>query len=105
MALFVAPSRNEGVGLTPLEAIAYGAALVDSDAGAYAEMKEPDKGRVVPAGDGAALTAAIETCLADPEAAAAEGRAARLHVEENFALERESSALIALYRALAGGMA
>jgi mannosyltransferase len=103
MTLFVAPSRNEGFGLTPLEAMASGAAVVASDAGAYAEMIADGTGQVVPAGDDAALAAAIETYLADPEAAATAGRAGRLHVEQNFALERESSALIALYRSLASG--
>ena len=41
MTLFVAPSRNEGFGLTPLEAMASGTAAVTSDAGAYAEMILP----------------------------------------------------------------
>ena len=41
LSLYVAPSRNEGFGLTPLEAMASGAAVVASDAGAYAEMIEP----------------------------------------------------------------
>ncbi|MDE1991752.1 MAG: glycosyltransferase family 4 protein, partial [Rhizobiaceae bacterium] len=36
--LYVAPSRNEGFGLTPLEAMASRTAVVASDAGAYAEM-------------------------------------------------------------------
>lgn len=103
MTLYVAPSRNEGFGLTPLEAMASGAPVVASDAGAYAEMVADGTGTVVPADDGAALMQAIERYFADPAVAEAEGRAAHRHVNENFALEREASALIDIYRAVSGG--
>lgn len=104
MTLFVAPSRNEGFGLTPLEAMASGTASVASDAGAYAEMiVEGETGAVVPAGDGAALREAIRPYLADPARARAHGRAAAEHVRRTFALENEASALAAIYRDMAGG--
>ena len=38
ISLYVAPSRNEGFGLTPLEAMASGSPVVASDAGAYADL-------------------------------------------------------------------
>ncbi|MGG2478098.1 glycosyltransferase family 4 protein, partial [Rhizobium sp. BR5] len=38
LTLYVAPSRNEGFGLTPLEAMASQTAVVASNAGAYEEM-------------------------------------------------------------------
>ena len=67
VSLYVAPSRNEGFGLTPLEAMASGSPVVASDAGAYADLiDEGVTGYVVPAGDGAALTEAIRKYLADP---------------------------------------
>jgi mannosyltransferase len=99
-SLLVAPSRNEGFGLTPLEAMASGTAVVTSDAGAYTEMVTPQTGIVTPAGDLAALTAAIETFLRDPQATSRMGLAARRHVEMNFPLEREAAALDAIYRQL-----
>ncbi|MGN6550279.1 MAG: glycosyltransferase family 4 protein [Pararhizobium sp.] len=106
MSLYVAPSRNEGFGLTPLEAMASGAAVVASDAGAYAEMIVPGRtGTVVPAADGPALTAAIADYLAGRRSAEEDGRAARDHVATNFALEREAAALIGIYRSLRGGAA
>ena len=99
--LYVAPSRNEGFGLTPLEAMASGAAVVASDAGAYAEMVVPGvTGAVVPAGDREALTEALRPYLADPEMAGAQGRAGQAHVRANFPLEREAEAIRAVYDAL-----
>lgn len=101
--LYVAPSRNEGFGLTPLEAMASQTAVVASDAGAYAEMIVPgETGSVVAAGDGNALTAVIETYLADPDEARRQGQAAVVHVRSNFALEKEATAIGAVYAGLLG---
>lgn len=101
LALYVAPSRNEGFGLTPLEAMASQTAVVTSDAGAYAEMTiEGETGSVVPAGDGAALTAAIGRYMADPEKTIAAGARALDHVRASFALEREATAIDEVYRRL-----
>lgn len=101
--LYVAPSRNEGFGLTPLEAMASQTAVIASDAGAYAEMIVPgENGIVVAAGDGAALTAAIGTYLADPDEARRQGQNAVLHVRSNFALEKEVTAIGEIYAGLLG---
>jgi mannosyltransferase len=98
--LFVAPSRNEGFGLTPLEAMASGTAVVTSDAGAYAEMVTPETGKITPAGDLAALNAAIEPMLKNPQETGRMGLEAREHVEQNFPLEGEAASLNAIYRIL-----
>ncbi len=106
IALCVAPSRNEGFGLTPLEAMASGTPTVASDAGAYAEMIVPGKtGVVVPAGDGTAITRAIEAYMADPATAKRQGEAARAHVTARFALAREADALAEVYEGLWKGEA
>ncbi|PYE86525.1 glycosyltransferase family 4 protein [Phyllobacterium leguminum] len=97
LSLYVAPSRNEGFGLTPLEAMASRTAVIASDAGAYAEMIEPGTGTVVPAGDGAALREAIRPYLADPMLAATHGDNALVHVRKNFPLEKEAGAIGAVY--------
>lgn len=103
MTLYVAPSRNEGFGLTPLEAMASGVPAVASDAGAYAEMIVPgETGAVVPAGNGAALADAIRPYLADPQRAARAGTSALAHVTANFPLAREADELVAVYRELIG---
>ncbi len=101
LSVYVAPSRNEGFGLTPLEAMASGAAVVASDAGAFAEMIVPgETGAVVPAGDGAALVDAIRPYLVDHSRAEAHGRAALVHVRRNFPLSREAEGIAAVYERL-----
>lgn len=99
LSLYVAPSRNEGFGLTPLEAMASRTAVVASDAGAYAEMiEEGVNGSVIAAGDGEALTKAIDSYFADPEKRALQAVQAFEHVRAHFALEREAGAVNAIYR-------
>ena len=103
LLLYVAPSRNEGFGLTPLEAMASGAAVVASDAGAYTEMiAEGTTGSVVCAGDGDALTRAIRRYMDNPGVAAAHGSNARAHVENNFSLEIEARDINSIYDRLWG---
>ncbi|MEK1888167.1 MAG: glycosyltransferase family 4 protein [Phyllobacterium sp.] len=100
MTLYVAPSRNEGFGLTPLEAMASQTAVVASDAGAYAEMIAPGTGTVVPAGDGNALEAAIAPYLADPAKCADVATAGLVHVRENFPLEKEAGKILEVYETM-----
>ncbi len=103
LTLYVAPSRNEGFGLTPLEAMASRTAVVASDAGAYAELiVTGETGSVVAAGDGEALTRAIAPYIADPALAITHGENALRHVTTNFALEKEASAIGAVYNRLLG---
>lgn len=103
LTLYVAPSRNEGFGLTPLEAMASQTAVVASDAGAYAEMIVEGTGRFVPADDGAALRDAIEPYLADPSMAERQGDNVLAHVREAFPLEREAATISAVYERVFAG--
>src|SRR5579862_1547952 len=96
--LFVAPSRQEGFGLTPLEAMASGTAVVASDAGSFPSMIRPgSNGAIVPAGDFEALVAAIEPYFRDPNLASEQGRAALEFVHANFSLEAEARRIRAVY--------
>ena len=98
VSLYVAPSRNEGFGLTPLEAMASGAAVVASDAGAYAELVDDGvTGAIVPAGDGAALTQAIRRYLDDPELAKRHGAEGLVEARACFPLEREAAGIETVY--------
>ena len=101
LLLHVAPSRNEGFGLTPLEAMASRTAVVASDAGSHAEViAEGVTGAIVAAGDGEALTEAIRRYLGAPEIATEHGRNARAHVEGNFSLDNEVRGVNAVYETL-----
>ena len=99
--IYAFTSRNEGFGLTPLEAMASSTAVVASDAGAYAEMIVPGRtGMVVPSGDGDALRNAIEPYLADPERAKRHGENALAHVRQTFDIGNEVAGLNEVYRAV-----
>jgi mannosyltransferase len=98
MTLFVAPSRNEGFGLTPLEAMASRTAVVTSDAGSYPSMVRAGvNGAMVPAGDLDALTRAVEPYLKDPAMVEAHGRNALEFVSRNFSLAAEAGAIRKVY--------
>lgn len=101
LTLYVAPSRNEGFGLTPLEAMASQTTVVASDAGAYAEQVAPGlAGTVVPAGAYEPLRDAINTFFADPSLALRTGNSAREYVAINFALANEAQGLERVYDSL-----
>src|SRR3984893_14961391 len=91
LTIYAFTSRNEGFGLTLIEAMAVGAALVASRAGA-AELVVEDgaTGVLTPPGDADALVAALEPLMRDPAAADAMGARARQRVLEQFSLDAEA---------------
>ncbi len=101
LTIYAFTSRNEGFGLTLIEAMAVGAALVASRAGA-AELvvEEGVTGALTPPGDAGALVAALEPLMRDPQAAAAMGARGRQRVIEKFSLDVEASKIAAVYRTL-----
>jgi mannosyltransferase len=101
LTIYAFTSRNEGFGLTLIEAMAAGAALVATRAGA-AEIvvEEGVSGVLVPIDDAAALAQAIEPALRDPAAAAAMGARGRQRVLEKFSVEAEAMAINEVYKTL-----
>ena len=101
LTIYAFTSRNEGFGLTLIEAMAAGAALVASRAGA-AELVVEDgvTGILVPTGDADALAAALEPLMRDVAAAGAMGARARLRVLDKFSLDAEARAIAGVYRRL-----
>ena len=101
LTIYAFTSRNEGFGLTLIEAMAAGSALVAARAGA-AELVVEDgvTGVLVPPGDVDALVAALEPLMRDPQAAAAMGARARERVLSEFSLDIEANRITAVYRRL-----
>jgi mannosyltransferase len=101
LTIYAFTSRNEGFGLTLIEAMSAGAALVASRAGA-AELVVEDgaTGVLTPSGDVDALVAALEPLMRDPASAVAMGEAARARVLEKFSLDAEAAAIAEIYRGL-----
>ncbi len=102
--LYVAPPRNEGFGLTPLEAMAARTAVVASDAGAFRDLiVESETGTVVPVGDPAAMAMAIEPYLSDDGLRERTANAALQDVRRRFPLAREAAEIGAVYDQLWSG--
>ena len=101
LTIYAFTSRNEGFGLTLLEAMSVGAALVASRAGA-AELVVEDgvSGVLTPPGDVDALAAALEPLLRDPASAAAMGERARQRVIARFSLDAEANKIAEVYRSI-----
>jgi mannosyltransferase len=101
LSIFVGPQRNEGFGLTTLEAMASEMAVVATRAGAAAHLvAEGETGFLVPIEDVGALTERIERLMQDPARTEAMGKAGRKRVEAHFTIEREAREIFAIYERL-----
>lgn len=101
LTIYAFTSRNEGFGLTLIEAMSAGSALVASRAGAAEFVVEDGvTGVLTPSGDVEALVAALEPLMRDPAAAAAMGGRARARVLEKFSLGAEANGIGEVYRSL-----
>jgi glycosyltransferase involved in cell wall biosynthesis len=98
-SVVVCPSRREGYGVVARQAMAYGRPVVATAVGGLPDaVVDGETGLLVPARDVAALRAALERLLGDPELRARLGRAARQRAHERFGLEAAAAATIAAYR-------
>ena len=103
--LFVLPSRFEGLGLAPLEAMARGVPVVTADYPAAADyvVGRPggETGHTFPAGNAGALAGRILWHLRNPAESAAVGRRGRALVAERFTPAATFGKLPAVYARLA----
>lgn len=95
------PSRYEGFGFPPLEAMAAGIPVVATAAGALPEVLG-DAAVLVPVGDTDALAGALADLLDDPAARAAMVERGRLRVDR-YRWDRGAGDMVALYRRAASG--
>jgi len=101
LTIYAFTSRNEGFGLTLIEAMSAGAALVASRAGAAEFVVEDGvSGVLTPPDNVDALVAALEPLMRDPASAAAMGERARARVIDKFSLDAEARAIAEVYRTL-----
>ncbi len=94
----VSSQRWEGFGLLPIEAGSSATTSVATRVGVAARLiLEGQTGFLVEKDDMAALEARLDLLMADPEATAALGRAAREHVLANFSILREAAGIRETY--------
>jgi glycosyltransferase involved in cell wall biosynthesis len=95
-------SRNEGTPVCLLEAMAASVPVVATRVGGVPDLvRHGETGLLVPAGDPAALAAALATLLADPERRLALGLAGRRAVYPAYDVKTLIARVQALYRELA----
>src|SRR4051812_9178052 len=99
ISIYAFCSRNEGFGLTLLEAMAAQTALVASRAGAAeVVVADGETGLLVPPGDVDAMAAALETLMRDPKQGGGMAERARARVAAEFSIDAEAARIAALYR-------
>jgi glycosyltransferase involved in cell wall biosynthesis len=97
---FALPSRQEGLSVALLEAMACGLAVVATDVGGTAEAAA-DAALLVPPSNPRALAAALAELLAEPGRARALGEKARSRVVERFGIREVARRHLDLYREVA----
>jgi mannosyltransferase len=101
LSLVVALSDNEGFGLTILEAMSSGAAVLASEAGAWPEVvRQGTDGYVVPVNDLTAVVDKMELLLGDQEKLTQMGINGRERVLAHYSVQREAKQLVEFFRNL-----
>jgi len=99
VAIMVACPRYEPFGITPLEAMASGCAVVASRTGAFEYIVLPgETGELVPTGDVDALAVAVKKLMSDTRTIEHMGRAGRARVTAEFSIEKEAQGIADVYR-------
>jgi glycosyltransferase involved in cell wall biosynthesis len=99
VAVALRPNLHVSGSTVVLEAMACGRpVVVTRTPGMSAYVRDGETGLLVPPGDADAFAAAVEQLLADPERAAALGRAARAAVETSASSAAQAASLAAIVR-------
>jgi glycosyltransferase involved in cell wall biosynthesis len=101
--IFVLPSYKEGMPVSILEAMAYGATVIATPVGGVADMLEADvHGLVVQPGDVEGLSRALVQLASSATLRLSLATAAHAHVSSHYATDKVVRQLCALYREAAG---
>ena len=101
LSLVAALSDNEGFGLTVLEAMSSGAAVLATEAGAWEEIVRPGiDGYIVPVNDQEAVTEKMQLLLSDLQKLKLMGQEGRRRVEGHYRVEDEARRLVEFFRSL-----
>jgi glycosyltransferase involved in cell wall biosynthesis len=104
-AVVACPSRREGFGVACLEAMAHGRPVVATRVGGLKDLvQDGETGIVVPPRDPAALRAALQRLLADPQLRRRLGAAGRERARQRFSWDSVTDATLAAYTDAAGRM-
>ncbi|MEX0587621.1 MAG: glycosyltransferase family 4 protein [Cyanobium sp.] len=98
--LCVAASRTEGFGLTPLEAMACGRAVLVSGAGVWPQVVDSEVGSAFETGSLVSLMQALRGLLCHPERLWQMGKRGRERSVARHSLQREADQINRLYRKL-----
>lgn len=100
VSIMVACPRYEPFGITPLEAMASGCAVVASRTGAFEYIVRPgETGELVPTGDAAALADAVRNLIGQGiDAIERMGCAGRARVTAAFSIQKEAAGIHDVYR-------
>ncbi|MFP4354886.1 MAG: glycosyltransferase family 4 protein [Phycisphaerae bacterium] len=98
------PSRVDPLGMSAMESMAGGRAVIGCRVGGIPEMIDQENtGLLVDSGDIQGLAQAMETLAADPARADRMGLAGRKRMQEMFSLDRHVSDMEQIYRELLAG--
>jgi mannosyltransferase len=101
LSLVSALSDNEGFGLTVLEAMSCGAAVLATEAGAWEDIIRPAiDGYIVPVNDQQAVIEKMDLLLSDTKQLKKMGVEGRKRVESSYRVEDEATRLIEFFRTL-----
>jgi glycosyltransferase involved in cell wall biosynthesis len=101
LSLVCALSDNEGFGLTVLEAMSSGAAVLATEAGAWEDIVRPGvDGYIVPVNDQQAVSEKMDLLLSDPDTLATLGKNGRSNVEAQYSVFDEAKRLVDYFRSL-----
>lgn len=96
--ILVLPSRNEGLPMAVLEAMAHGVTVIATPVGDIPDVLDTSSGVLIPVDDPAALAAALDALLIDDARRTRLGDAARERIRERFDINAATATLDSIYQ-------